>query len=245
MALLKGEKVTRYFGGLAAVFDVSFEVQQGEALGLIGPNGAGKTTLFNLISAALTPRPGAIYFKGRKITGLSPYRICRMGVARTFQTVKVFPDLPVLTNVMLGASFGASPGLSWGDAAEEASEILEFVELSAVRDTPAGELTLANQKRLEVARALATRPDLLLLDEIMEGLNPTEIARSMELIRSIRGRGVTIIMIEHVMKAIMNLCDRIMVLHHGSKLAEGTPGEIAASDEVIRVYLGERAHAGS
>jgi branched-chain amino acid transport system ATP-binding protein len=245
MPILEGKGVTKYFGGLAAVSNVDFSVEQGEAFGLIGPNGAGKTTLFNLISAALTTKSGTIKFKGENITGLKPYKICRMGIARTFQTVKVFPDLPALSNVLLGLHFGMSPGLSSKDAVREATELLEFVGLSALKATPAKDLTLANQKRLEVARALATDPELLLLDEMMAGLNPTELAQAMELIARIRNKGITIIMIEHVMKAIMNVCERIMVLHHGQKIAEGTPQEIATSEKVIKVYLGDKAHARS
>ncbi|UCE33704.1 MAG: ABC transporter ATP-binding protein [Deltaproteobacteria bacterium] len=245
MPILEGKGVTKYFGGLAAVSNVDFSVEQKEAFGLIGPNGAGKTTLFNLISAALTTKSGIIKFKGENITGLKPYKICRMGIARTFQTVKVFPDLPALSNVTLGFHFGMSPGLSSKDAVREATELLEFVGLSALKATPAKDLTLANQKRLEVARALATDPELLLLDEMMAGLNPTELAQAMELIARIRDKGITIIMIEHVMKAIMNVCERIMVLHHGQKIAEGTPQEIATSEEVIKVYLGDKAHARS
>lgn len=245
MPILKGQGVTKYFGGLAAIFNVDFHVDEGEALGLIGPNGAGKTTLFNLISAALTPNSGEIRFKGRNITGLAPFKICRMGVARTFQTVKVFTDLPVISNVVLGSYFGISGGRSSAEALGEAAEWLEFVGLSAAKATLAKDLTLANQKRLEVARALATKPELLLLDEIMAGLTATEVAEAMELVAKIRKQGITVIMIEHVMKAIMQVCDRIMVLHHGAKLAEGTPKEIATSKEVIRVYLGEKSHAGS
>jgi len=245
MPILEGKGVTKYFGGLAAISNVDFNVEQGEALGLIGPNGAGKTTLFNLISAALTPRSGTIRFKGTDITGLSPYKICRMGVARTFQSVKVFSDMPVLNNVVLGAYFGVPAGMSSKDAVRKATELLEFVGLSAVKAIPAKDLTLANQKRLEVARALATNPELLLLDEMMAGLNPTELAQAMELVNRIRDKGITIIMIEHVMKAIMNVCERIIVLHHGAKIAEGTPQEIVTSKKVIEVYLGEKAHAGS
>jgi branched-chain amino acid transport system ATP-binding protein len=243
--ILEGKEVTKHFGGLAAVSRVDFHVDRGEVVGLIGPNGAGKTTLFNLISAALTPKPGTIRFKDADITGLSPHRICRMGVARTFQTVKVFPNMPVLNHVILGSYFGMSPGLSSSEALERALEILEFVGLSAVKAAPAKDLTLANQKRLEVARALGTHPELLLLDEIMAGLNPAEVVQAMELVIRIRDKGITIIMIEHVMKAIMSLCDRIIVLHHGQKIAEGTPQEIAASEKVIKVYLGEKARAGS
>jgi len=245
MPILEGKGVTKYFGGLAAVSNVDFIVEEGEALGLIGPNGAGKTTLFNLISAALVPKPGTIRFKGENITGLKPYKICRMGVARTFQSVKIFANMPVLDNVVLGSYFGTSTNMSSADAVREAAEILEFVGLSEVKATPAKDLTLANQKRLEVARALATNPELLLLDEIMAGLNPTEVGQAMELVNRIREKGITIIMIEHVMKAIMNVCERIIVLHHGQKIAEGTPQEIATSKKVIEVYLGEKAHAGS
>jgi branched-chain amino acid transport system ATP-binding protein len=239
MPILEGEEVTRYFGGLAAVSHVYFNVDQGEVVGLIGPNGAGKTTLFNLISGALAPKPGTIRFKGEKITGLKPHQICRMGVARTFQSVKVFANMPVLENVLLGSFFGTSTSMSSSDAAMEATELLEFVGLSAASAMLAKDLTLANQKRVEVARALATRPELLLLDEVMAGLNPTETAETMELVTRIRDRGITIFMIEHVMKAIMSVCDRIMVLHHGEKIAEGTPQEITTSRTVIDVYLGE------
>ena len=239
MRILEGEGVTKYFGGLAAVSNVDFHVDQGEIAGLIGPNGAGKTTLFNLISAALVPKPGAIRFKGENITGLKPHKICRMGVARTFQSVKVFGNMSVLENVLLGSLFGMSPGMSSADAAREATGLLEFVGLSAVRATPAKDLTLANQKRVEVARALATRPELLLLDELMAGLNPTEVVQAMELVTRIRDKGIAIVMIEHVMKAIMSVCDRIIVLHHGEKIAEGTPQKIATSKKVVEVYLGE------
>jgi len=239
MPILEGEGVTKHFGGLAAVSRVDFTVAQGEVVGLIGPNGAGKTTLFNLISGALVPNGGAIRFNGRNIAGLKPHRICRMGLARTFQSVKVFPNMPVFQNVLLGSLFGTSSRMSSGDAARQADEALEFVDLSALSSIPAKDLTLANQKRVEVASALATQPELLLLDELMAGLNATEIAQAMELVARIRDSGITIFMIEHVMKAIMNVCDRIMVLHHGERIAEGTPEEIAASKTVIEVYLGE------
>jgi len=239
MRILEGEGVSKYFGGLAAVSNVDFHVDQGEIVGMIGPNGAGKTTLFNLISASLVTKRGVIRYKGEKITGLKPYQICRMGVARTFQSVKIFANMPVLENVLLGSLFGASTRVSSADAASEATESLEFVGLSAMGAAPARDLTLANQKRLEVARALASKPELLLLDELMAGLNPTEVAQAMELVARIRDRGITIFMIEHVMKAIMSVCDRIMVLHHGEKIAEGTPQEISTSKKVVEVYLGE------
>jgi branched-chain amino acid transport system ATP-binding protein len=239
MRILEGEGVTKYFGGLAAVSNVDFHVDHGEIVGLIGPNGAGKTTLFNLISAALVPKPGTIKFKGENITGLKPHQICRKGVARTFQSVKTFANMPVLDNVVLGSFFGMPTGMSSADAVTEATGLLEFVGLSALRATLAKDLTLANQKRLEVARALATKPELLLLDELMAGLNPTEVAQATELVARIRHKGTTIFMIEHVMEAIMSVCDRIIVLHHGEKIAEGTPQEIATSRKVVEVYLGE------
>jgi len=241
--ILEGEGITKYFGGLAAVDNVDFYVDQGEILGLIGPNGAGKTTLFNLISAALVPKPGVIKFKGVNITGLKPYRICRMGIARTFQSAKTFVDLSVIENVRAGALFGAPRKISRADAEKETNELLEFVGLSQMALIPARDLTLANQKRLEVARALATQPEVLLLDELMAGLTNTEVAQAMELVKKISKRGVTIIMIEHVMKAIMNVCDRIIVLHHGQKIAEGTPQEIVKNPKVIEVYLGAQANA--
>lgn len=244
MRILEGEGVTKYFGGLAAVDDVDFHVEHGEVVGLIGPNGAGKTTLFNLISATYTPKPGVIRFKDINITRKKPFQICRMGIARTFQTVKIFSNMPVIDNVRTGAFFGGPTSVSSATATKECLELLEYVGLSKVANTPARDLTLANQKRLEVARALATKPELLLLDEMMAGLNHTEVSDAMRLITSIKDRGITIVMIEHVMTAIMNVCNRIIVLHHGKKIAEGTPQEIARSEKVIEVYLGED-HAGS
>jgi branched-chain amino acid transport system ATP-binding protein len=239
MRILEGEKVTKYFGGLAAVSEVDFHVEQGEIFGLIGPNGAGKTTLFNLISGAFAPKSGVIKFKGEKISGLQPHKICRMGMARTFQEVRVFTAMPAIQNVMLGGLFGAPKSVSLAEANKEAEELLDFVGLSVPKTIPAGGLTLANQKRVGVARALATKSNMLLLDELMAGLTPTETAEAMELVNRIRDKGITVFMIEHVMKAIMGVCNRIMVLHHGEKIAEGTPKEIASSKKVIEVYLGE------
>ena len=239
MNLLKVAGLNKHFGGLAACTSVDFHVDQGEILGLIGPNGAGKTTIFNLVSGALTPDSGAIAFKGCNIAGLKPHEITRMGIGRTFQSVKIFSKMSVLENVLLGHHFGRATPSNKKGAKEEAERVLEFVELSRLRDSRAMDLILANQKRLEVARALATGPDLLLLDEVMAGLNPTEVAQAMELVKRIRERGVTILMIEHVMKAIMNICDRIIVLHHGEKIAEGAPENISKNKTVIEVYLGE------
>jgi branched-chain amino acid transport system ATP-binding protein len=239
MQILEGKNVTKHFGGLAAVHQVDFDIRQGEVVGLIGPNGAGKTTLFNLISGSLPTTGGEIRYKGKKITGLKPHQICKRGVARTFQSAKLFAGMSVFENALAASLFGTKRTISVPDAEREAAELLEFVELSPVREMLARDLAIAHRKRLEVARALATKPDLLLFDEVMAGLNPAEVAQAMELITRIRNKGITIFMIEHVMKAIMNVCDRIIVLHHGSKIAEGLPEEIATSRTVIEVYLGE------
>jgi len=239
MRILEGERVTKNFGGLMAVHNVDFSIDQGEIFGLIGPNGAGKTTLFNLISGAHVLTSGTTRFKGENITGLKPNQICKRGIARTFQLINLFGNMTVLENVLLASLFGRSKKITESDARRESLALLEFVGLSAVRGTPAKDLTLVNQKRLEVARGLATQPELLLLDELMAGLNSTEVTEAMALVTKIRNTGITIMMIEHVMKAIMSVCDRIMVLHHGVKLAEGTPVEITTSKKVIEVYLGE------
>ena len=239
MQILEAERVTKYFGGLAAVHNVDFGINQGEIIGLIGPNGAGKTTLFNLISGALALTSGETMFKGEKIAGLKPNQICNRGIARTFQLIKLFGNMTVFENVLMGSLFGMSKSVSESDAERETLALLEFVGLSRIAGHPAKELSVASQKRLEVARALATKPELLLLDEVMAGLTPAEVTEAMELVKKIRDRGITIFMIEHVMKAIMSVCDRIMVLHHGVKIAEGTPGEITTSKKVIEIYLGE------
>jgi branched-chain amino acid transport system ATP-binding protein len=239
VSLLEVEGITKHFGGLAAVSHVDLRVDKGEVVGLIGPNGAGKTTLFNLLSGALKPNAGAIRLREEDITGLRPHRICRKGMARTFQSVRVFGGMPASQNVLIGALFGDREPIALKQAGEEAARLLEFVGLSAVGGVPAKDLTLANQKRLEVARALATKPNLLLIDELMAGLNPTEVAQAMDLVAAIREQGITVFIIEHVMKAIMGICGRIIVLHHGEKIAEGTPQEIANSRTVVEVYLGE------
>jgi branched-chain amino acid transport system ATP-binding protein len=239
MRILELEGVRKNFGGLAAASDVTFHAQDGEIVGLIGPNGAGKTTLFNLVSGALIPDSGAIRFKGKNIAGLKPHQITRMGIARTFQSVKIFPSLSVFNHALLGYSFGNPIRRPADEALKEITEILDFVELSEMREFRSKDLILANQKRLEVARALATKPELLLLDELMAGLNHTEVLQAMELVRKIREKGVTILMVEHVMKAIMDTCDRIIVLHHGEKIAEGRPEEVATNEAVVDVYLGE------
>jgi len=239
MKILEAERLNKRFGGLTAVSSVDLDVKEGEILGLIGPNGAGKTTLFNLLSGALRADSGVIRFKGHDITALKPHQIARRGIARTFQSVKIFSKMSVTDHVRLGYLFGKLGPGGEDETEREAGEILRFVGLTSMRDSRGGELILANQKRLEVARALATGPALLLLDELMAGLTPTEMAEAMELVKKIGQRGVTIVMVEHVMKAIMNSCDRIIVLNQGVKIAEGTPKEIAANKTVIEVYLGE------
>jgi len=239
MRILDVAGLRKYFGGLAATSDVAFHVDQGEIVGLIGPNGAGKTTLFNLISGAIKPDAGTIRFKETNIAGMKPYRICRAGIARTFQSVQLFSNMSVFHNVLVGSLFGATKQKAARFDMVGPSDLLELVGLAGMGDLRAMDLRLANQKRLEIARALATRPDLLLLDKVMAGLNPTEVAEAMHLVRRISGRGITIVMIEHVMKAIMSICSRVIVLHYGQKLAEGKPEEIARDKTVIEVYLGE------
>ena len=236
--MLVGNNVSKNFGGLMAVADADFEVNQGEIVGLIGPNGAGKTTLFNLISGATQPRSGKITFKNEDITKLNAHQICKKGIARTFQSTKLFSNLTVFENVALAALFGKSRKVSEPEVEAEVMDLLDFVDLSPVRATRAKDLPIAKQRQLEIARALATKPDLILFDEVMAGLIPTEVAQSMELISQIRARGTTVFMIEHVTKAIMNVCDRIIVFHHGRRLAAGTPDEIANNQDVIEIYLG-------
>jgi len=237
--VLEGKDVSKNFGGLMAVSQADFYVGEGEIVGLIGPNGAGKTTLFNLISGDISPKSGTITFRGETITGMKPHRVCRKGIARTFQSTRLFDGMTVFENVELALKFGDSGITSQRAIDKEVLRLLAFVGLLAERDKIAQDQPVANQKRLEIARALATKPDLLLLDEVMAGLNPVEVGQSMELITKIRASGITVFMIEHVMKAIMSVCDRIIVFHHGTKIAEGTPGEVASNPTVIEIYLGE------
>lgn len=237
--MLKGEGLTKNFGGLMAVSNANFRVNQGEIVGLIGPNGAGKTTLFNLISGALTPGSGEINFQGENITGLKPHQICKKGIARTFQSAKLFNSMTVFENVQMALLFGKTETYSEDETRKQVLQLLATVNLLAERSKLVKDLPIGGQKRLEIARALATKPDLLLLDEVMAGLNPAELTQSMELIAKIHDMGITIFMIEHVMKVIMNICGRIIVFHNGSKIAEGTPTEVATNQTVIRIYLGE------
>ena len=235
--LLEVRGISKRFGGLQAVGDVSFTLYQGEILGLIGPNGAGKTTLFNLVNGVFKPDSGTITFSGNNITGYSPDRVVHLGLARTHQIVRPLNNMSVLENVTVGACFGREYQ-SKRAARVTAIEVLERVGLAGRANSLARALTLAGKKRLEVARALAARPKLLLLDEVLAGLNPTEIAQMIDLVRSIRDSGVSVFMIEHVMQAIMNLSDRIVVLNLGHKIAEAPPAEVVKNTDVVEAYLG-------
>jgi branched-chain amino acid transport system ATP-binding protein len=238
MQILEATGLVKKFGGLAAINNVSFHVNQGEILGLIGPNGAGKSTLFNLVSGAIPPDAGAVTYRGTAITRMKPDRICHLGIGRSFQIAKNFVGMPLRKNVLIGAMYGKK-NRTRAEAEAIVDEVLEFVGLSDMAGRMVPDIPLAFQKRVEVARALATKPDLLLLDEMMAGLNPSEVSEAIKLVTKIRDSGITVIVIEHVMKAIMSICDRILVLHHGATIAEGTPEEIATSKMVIEVYLGE------
>ena len=236
--ILQVEGVSKRFEGLQALNSVSFEVPEGQILGLIGPNGAGKTTLFNVINGVYTPEEGRIFFRGQLVNRKKTYQMAHLQMARTHQIVKPLNELSVRENVMVGACFGGI-GKSLGEAATIADEVLGFVGLDARADQLAASLNVAQKKRLELARALAAKPVLLLLDEVLAGLNPSEIAELVETVRKIRDQGVTIIMIEHVMHAVMNVSERILVLDYGELIAEGTPQEIAGNEKVIEAYLGD------
>jgi branched-chain amino acid transport system ATP-binding protein len=240
MSLLQVKNAYKFFGGLAAVTDVSFEVRPGEILALIGPNGAGKTTVFNVVNGFYKPSKGEIWFKGKNISGLKPHKICKMGMARTFQVVKPLQRMSVLDNVVASAYLRTS---SKEQATTIAVETLKFTGLYEDRDIISKGLPLGKRKRLEIARALATQPELLLLDESFAGLNPSELDESIGIIRRIKERGITIMIIEHHMKVIMAISDRIVVINYGQKIAEGSPEEIRANPQVIEAYLGEEQHA--
>jgi branched-chain amino acid transport system ATP-binding protein len=238
MPLLEVEGLTRFFGGLRAVGNLSFAVEPGEILGLIGPNGAGKTTVFNLVTGFVRPSEGKIRLDGKELGGRPPHEVARRGIARTFQIVKPFPGLSVLENVTL-AAFLRHPRRA--RAEESAREVLERLGLAHRAATLAGQLTLMDQKRLEMARALATEPRVLLLDEPMGGLNPSEVDTASEMVQGIRRGGITVVLVEHVMKAIMRISDRVVVMHHGERIAEGPPAQVVQDPAVMAAYFGTRA----
>ncbi len=234
--ILELKNINKSFRGLKAIADVSLSLKPGEIAGLIGPNGAGKTTLFNVISGFSVPDSGRVTFKGQSIIGLKPHKICKLGLTRTFQIVKPFNQLTILQNVAVGC-FNWTSDLEEAEA--EAWKTLEFVGLEKKAPDQAQSTTIPDRKRLELARALASKPELILLDEVVAGLNPTEQTKIIDLVRQIRDSGVSVFIIEHAMRVIMGLCDRICVIHHGQVIAVGTPGQICADKNVINSYLGE------
>ncbi len=236
--LLECKGVTKNFGGLGALKDINIQVTKGEIIGIIGPNGAGKTTLFNIIAGALPPSYGKVFFKGHEISEKPAAEVCRLGIARTYQIVRPFNSLTTLENILIGLSFGRIKPPTYKKRIIEAMNILTFMGLETKANNAAETLTLVEKKYLEMARAMATSPEILLLDEVLSGLGPAETVHAMDTIRQIQAFGVTVIMIEHVLRVIMELCHRVIVLNYGVKIAEGRPSKVASNPEVVEAYIG-------